>query len=130
MEQSSWRWLIDWQEASKHPIRTLAFMFVAGFVCAGLATYYIGSSRSLSTSVAVGVVCGVVLLVVGLRGIRDPGGVVARATKASRRMLVCCAVGAFGLALASALLSDWQLAAAALPPAVLAAALFVVRRSL
>jgi hypothetical protein len=125
---SSWRWLIDWQEAAKRPIRTLVFMFVAAVVGAGLFTYYVGSDRSFSVSTAVGCGCGVVSLLIGLRSVRDPDGVVARATKASKRALVWSVVVALGLALSGAALSDWQLAASAVPFLILAVVLLLVRR--
>jgi hypothetical protein len=122
--------LIDWQEASQRPLSTLTFLFAGGAVGAGLVTYFIGTARSLSGSLAVGLACGLVCLTLGWRSIRDPAGVVARATKASKRMLVSCAVAALALALVGAALSDWQLAASAVPLAIVAAALLANRRSL
>jgi hypothetical protein len=126
---SNWRWLVDRQEASKKPIRSLAFMFVAGAVGAGVFTYYAGTDHGFSASIAVGFGCGVVLLLVGLRSLGDPARVVARATKASRRMLVWCAVVALGLGLSGAVLSDWQLAASAVSFVPLAVVLLLIRRS-
>ena len=56
---SSWRWLVDWQEASKKPVRTLLFMFAAAAVGAGAFTYYVATNRSFPLSLAVGLGCGV-----------------------------------------------------------------------
>jgi predicted permease len=125
--RSSWRWLFDWQEAAKSPVRTLVFMFVSGVIGAAAAAHYIGGFQSRSSSIAAGFACGVVVVLVGLRSVSDPGGVVARATSANRPMLVFCAVGAVGLLVVGAALSDWRLAASAVPLAILSCVLFLVR---
>ena len=121
--------MIDWQEASEKPIRSLLFLLVLGVAGMGVITYYVGSDRSLSASIAVGLGCGVLLSLVGLRNLRDPERVVARAKKASKRALVWSGVVAVGLALSGAILSDWPLAASAVPFVILAVVLLLVRRS-
>lgn len=119
--------MIDWQEASRKPVRTVLFMFVAGVVCVAAFIYYT-TDLSFPVSLVIGLAAGVVLLAIGLRSVRDPDGVVARATGASRRGLVWAAVIGLALAVSGVALSAWQLAASAIPFAVLVAVFLLVRR--
>jgi hypothetical protein len=39
-------WLNDWDEAAKHPARTIAFIFLSGFVSCGLIGYSASGAAS------------------------------------------------------------------------------------
>jgi len=127
----------SWDGAVQHPLRTLVLMFVIGAVGSGGISYYDGATpRSPWVSAAIGVGCGVVLVVIGARQIAaradgQPPQVVIRPYSVFSMVagLAGAAICGWGLVVA-----DWGLAASgllvgALAVAMIAARWMVIRRA-
>jgi hypothetical protein len=90
-------WLFNWNEAAKHPRRTVAAMFLSGLVGGGLVGYF-RFNHSLGWAVALGLGFAVVLGRAGWTAIHDPerlaqltsrgGGFRDAASKASIRLMI------------------------------------------
>jgi hypothetical protein len=122
----------SWENAARHPVRTLMLAFVGVGVGIGLITYFDGVGRSVWVSVVAGLGCATAVSVMTWRGItaeRDgkPPEVSIRPISA---VSVTALVTGVGIIIWGLVVGNFSLAAGGAPLAVLGGVLLLVRARL
>ena len=98
------KWMIDWEEAKKHPWKTRALLFV-GFTAAALATLFVAGANFGDHAGALVLTCAAVGLLAALAG-DLPEGSIRERVQLSARARVVLGAAAVALGLTAAALVD------------------------
>jgi len=120
----------SWEDAARHPLRTLTLMFIVGAVATGLVSYYDGvRPRSPWLSCAIGIGCGVILVVIGRKRIaaEREGQSPEIAVRPVSLFSVVVALAGVVICVWGIAAANWGLAASGLPLAALGLSLIALR---
>lgn len=120
----------SWEDAARHPLRTLTLMFAVGSAATGFGSYYDGATpRSPWISGVIGIGCGAVLVAFGYKRIvAERGGRSPEITIRSFSLFsVVVALGGLVICTWGLATSNWGLSASDLPLAALGLALVAAR---
>jgi hypothetical protein len=117
----------SWDNARKHPVRTIIALFGSGLVGIFLIMYLGPDGGDVYPSAVTGVGCGLFLAVLGWKVMRDGVEAVAKPIRPASVFNVLTIAGGVALLVWGTVAADWKLAFSALPLIALGAGLMLTR---